>query len=311
MTKDNQFIGGDKPIAGQLGIEGMLSQVYNQVLQSKPINEEKKLYIQSTINNLKEIVSQNPNAEMNEEDFTLLMTEINKHPKSQPFIERPIITPEQATQFLNNAIPASALLPKFSWNTLDPEFYKYYNELTFGQDVEYDTLRNDDGLFRMLMSSLGFYYEKSNTTKAYQFNQHYNNQNTYNVLIAGGAPQTDVLSIIDSPGFAIYMKEFLFNTFRIHVADCAHDWTSYLSLYRNKFKNPQFKPIFDEIVDFVSSKQGNVNQPKCQEKVRQYGSNNIDLINKSLKKNVLIPQKGDCAKFVGVLAGDYQKFINT
>jgi hypothetical protein len=137
---------------------------------------------------------------MEREEFLLIMGELNKAPNTFIFIEQPIISRENAMSFLSGATTVDRIIPKFAYSTITEEFYKYYNELTFNQDVEYDCLREDDALFRMIVFGLEHYYAEITANDRTLFLNHFNNQAFFSSLVSN--QPTDTLAIVLNQTFS-------------------------------------------------------------------------------------------------------------
>lgn len=309
MTRRKRLYGGERynvrSYNGEFG-------VFDYIDPIRPsLSDEKIQYLRNVERDLSERPTDSDGVlRMEREEYWLIMRELNKAPNTFVFIEKPIISRENAMRFLSGEITVDRIIPKFAYSTITEDFYKYYNELTFDQDVEYDCLREDDALFRMIVFGLEYYYAEITNNNRTIFLNHFNNQAFFSSLVSN--QPTDILAILLHPLFSSRLEDYKLNTFRIHASDAAHDWTNFLFENRQLFPTSSpYYSAFNEIIKFVSTAGGNINQTKCQELVRIYGSQNMKLINDSQTRSLLITQKADSGKYIGVLKGDFKSIINT
>lgn len=163
---------------------------------------------------------------------------------------------------------------------------------------------------KQLVQTMSKYYDKRQNTKTNAARQ------TINELLESYhtqfEPATDVYKLLkttwDNPNSSNrnVIDKIRLNTLKIHIADCAHDWTNYVvDFVFDRNNNKRLKRVLgsdytalEEVLTEVKRSSNDVNQSKCQQKVQTYGQKNREQLNSLAGKTVLIPDKESSMKII-------------
>ena len=126
-------------------------------------------------------------------------------------------------------------------------------------------------------------------------------------------PLCDIMECLKNGSNKKICKDYLLNTFKIHIADLAHDLEDTIINPKYSIKkwmsDSRYSTDFRDIINRCKANTS-IDQKRCRKVSWKYCQDNMDLYNKLKKQNLLETKKINMKKYVGITSDEYTECIS-